>query len=405
VDDGGAAGQGRRGLLGALSDAVRPPVLATDEGRSASRLELFFDLAFVLVVAEMAIALREDVTVASTAEFAGLFALIWWAWVSSTLYANRFDHDDLVYRLLKLGGMAAVIGLAASAGAATGEWYAIFVGGQLVLRAMLLLQYGRAYRHVPAARAMARLYLTGTAVGAALFAVSLLVPRPVGFALWGAAVLCEALVPLLATRSSSDVPLHVEHLPERFALFVILVLGESVAGVAHGLYDAKWAPSAVPVAVLSFVLAAALWWSYFDLAGARAKRLLNEVGGERSSHRHDVYVFGQLPLTLALACVGAGVELAVVEGGAGEVPLGTRLLLAGGVALYLGSVSLTEGGMSERARRNWWWPLAAALVALVDVLVELPAVVVVGALALLVTAVVLAGLVERATGRLAVDPV
>jgi low temperature requirement protein LtrA len=157
--------------------------------------------------------------------------------------------------------------------------------------------------------------------------------------------------------------------------------------------------------VLSFVLAAALWWSYFDLAGARAKRLLNEVGGERSDRSHDVYVFGQLPLTLALATIGAGIELAVVESGAGEVPAGTRLLLAGGVAVYLVSMTVTDSGMSRGTRRGWWWPLAAAVLAVLDAVLELPAVVVVGALAALMVAVVVVGTVERSTGRLDVDPV
>jgi low temperature requirement protein LtrA len=392
-------------LRSALKGVVRPPELKTDEERTASRLELFFDLAFVLVVAELAIALREDVSLHGELLFAGLFTLVWWSWVSSTLYANRFDHDDVVYRLYKLGSMAAVIGLAASATEATGERFGIFVGCQLLLRATLVLQYRRAYRHVAGARPIARLYLVGAGVGALLWAVSLVVPRPVGFGLWAAAVLVEALVPLLATRHSTDVPLHVEHLPERFALFVILVLGESVAGIAHGLYDAMWAPSAIPVAVLSFVLAAALWWSYFDLAGARAKRLLNEVGGERSDRSHDVYVFGQLPLTLALATIGAGIELAVVESGAGEVPAGTRLLLAGGVAVYLVSMTVTDSGMSRGTRRGWWWPLAAAVLAVLDAVLELPAVVVVGALAALMVAVVVVGTVERSTGQLDVDPV
>jgi low temperature requirement protein LtrA len=393
-----------RRLLTVLRGAVRAPDLQTDEERSASRLELFFDLAFVLVVAELAISLREDVSPRGAAVFAGLFTLVWWAWVSSTLYANRFDHDDVVYRLYKLCSMAAVIGLAAAATEATGKRYAIFVACQLLLRAVLLLQYRRAYRYIETARPIARLYMIGAAVGALLWAVSLIVPRPVGFGLWAAAVLVEALVPLVATRSSSDVPLHVEHLPERFALFVILVLGESVAAVAHGLTEADWTPSAVPVAVVSFVLAAALWWSYFDLAGARAKRLLNEVGGH-SNYVHDVYVFGQLPLTLALAWIGAGIELAVVESGEGEVPAGTRLLLAGGVALYLVSMAVTDSGMSRRARDNWWWPLAAAALALLDVALELPAVVIVGGLAALMVAVVLGGLVQRHSGDLAVDPV
>ena len=401
MTDGAALGRLRQ----AIGDAVRPPALRTDDDRSASRLELFFDLAFVLVVAELAIELTTDVTLRGTAEFAGLFALVWWSWVSSTLYANRFDHDDVVYRLYKLGGMAAVIGLAASASEATGDRFAIFVGCQLVLRGMLVLQYRRAYRHVPEARPIARLYLAGALVGAALWTVSLIVPRPVGLALWAAAILSEALVPLIATRHSTDVPLHVEHLPDRFALFVILVLGESVASIAHGLYDAEWTPAAVPVAVLSFVLTAALWWSYFDHAGARAKRLLNEVGGGHNSRAHDVYVFGQLPLTLALAAVGAGVELAVVESAAGEVPTGTRLLLAGGVALYLVSAALTDTGMTQGARSGWWWPLAAAVVAAADAVLELPAVVVVGALAALMVAVVIGGWAQRTAGDLAVDEV
>jgi low temperature requirement protein LtrA len=133
--------------------------------------------------------------------------------------------------------------------------------------------------------------------------------------------------------------------------------------------------------------------------------LLNEVGGERSEHRHDVYIFGQLPLTLALAMIGAGIELAVVESSRGEVPTGTRLLLAGGVAVYLISMTVTDTGMSRRARSGWWWPLAAAAVALVDVALELPAVVVVGALAALLVAVLVVGTVQRTTGGLAVDQV
>jgi low temperature requirement protein LtrA len=393
---------GRR-VVGALRDAVRAPELRTDDERSASRLELFFDLAFVLVVTELAGSLRGDVTPHGVLVFAGLFATVWWSWVSSTLYANRFDHDDVVYRLYKLAGMAAVIGLAASASGATGERSGVFVGCQVLLRVLLLLQYHRAYRHVPAARPVTRLYAAGAAAGAALWAVSLAVPRPAAVVLWALAVLGEALVPLVATRSSADVPLHVEHLPERFALFVILVLGESVAGIAHGVATAGFAPSALPVAVLTFVLAAGLWWSWFDLAGARAKRLLSEAGGESSGHAHDVYVFGHLPLVLALATVGAGVQLAVEESGAGEVPTGTRLLLAGGVALYLLSAALTASAMAQRPRGRWWWPVAAAVVAALDAALQLPAVAVVGALAALVVAVVVVGTVERVTGRLAVE--
>lgn len=396
-----------RRVLRSVSSAglVRPPSLTTDEDRTASRLELFFDLAFVLVVAELAATLREDVSAHGVAVFAGLFTTVWWAWVSSTLYANRFDHDDVVFRLLKLASMAAVIGLAATASEAIGERLALFAGCQVVLRVVLLLQYARVHRHVPEARPLTRTYLVAQTIGALLWAVSIAVPEPVCFVLWGLAVAVEVVAPLRATAASTAVPLHMEHLPERFALFVILVLGESVAAVAHGLYEAHWTAEAVAVAAVSFVLVAALWWNHFDLAGAGAKRLLAEAGGERSERAHDVYVFGQLPVALALAGVGAGIQLAVQESGQGDVPLVTRVLVAGGVALYLAGVSVRNTGMATGGSRGWSWPLLAAAIAGVDLLIELPAVVVVGALAALMVAVVAVGTVQRATGALEVDPV
>ena len=396
-----------RRVLSAVTSAglVRPPSLTTEEDRTASRLELFFDLAFVLVVAELAGALREDVTLHGVAVFAGLFVTVWWAWVSSTLYANRFDHDDVVFRLYKLASMAAVIGMAASATEATGERIGLFAGCQVLLRAVLLLQYARVHRHVGAARTLARTYLVALAIGGLLWAVSIAVPAPVCFLLWGLAIAVEVVAPLRSTAASSEVPLHMEHLPERFALFVILVLGESVASVVHGVYEAKWTGEAVAVGAVSFVLAAALWWSHFDLAGAAAKRLLADAGGERSVRAHDVYVFGQLPLVLALALIGAGIQLAVLQSSEGDVPLGTRLLLAGGVALYLLSVSARNTGMATSWRSGWWWPLVAAAVAALDVTLELPAVVVMGALAAVMVAVIIVGTAQRATGRLEVDPV
>jgi hypothetical protein len=108
------------------SGLIRPPRLQhseTDAGtqRTATWLELFFDLAFVLVVGELAVGLRNDLTFHGALVFAGLFTSVWWAWAGFTFYANRFDTDDLVYRLAKLAAMLAVAGLAASATDATGR--------------------------------------------------------------------------------------------------------------------------------------------------------------------------------------------------------------------------------------------------------------------------------------------
>jgi low temperature requirement protein LtrA len=77
--------------------------------------------------------------------FTGLFSSVWWPWAGFTFYANRFDTDDVVYRLAKLGAMLAVAGLAASASDATGSLAGQFAVCHAAIRVVLVCLYLRAY--------------------------------------------------------------------------------------------------------------------------------------------------------------------------------------------------------------------------------------------------------------------
>src|SRR5918994_813620 len=84
----------------------------TAEERRATWFELFFDLVFVVTVAEIGLVLSDDATLGGLLSYLALFVPVWWAWMGFTYYANRFDTDDLAYRLLTLAGMFAVAALA-----------------------------------------------------------------------------------------------------------------------------------------------------------------------------------------------------------------------------------------------------------------------------------------------------
>jgi low temperature requirement protein LtrA len=285
------------------SDLVRPPRLQhseTDAGkqRTATWLELFFDLAFVLVVGELGVGLGNDLTLHGVLVFAGLFTSVWWAWAGFTFYANRFDTDDVVYRLAKLTAMLAVAGLAASASDATETLAAPFALCQAALRIMLVCLYLRAYRHVAQARTLIAVYVVAEGLAGCLWRAGAVAPAPVRYACWAVAVAAEAAAPIMATMRSAGLPLHFEYLPERFGLFVILVLGESVAAIAVGVNETHWEPVTVTVAALGFVVAVSLWWTYFDLAGAAATHTLADRGGHRSTLLHDIYAYGHWPIAL-----------------------------------------------------------------------------------------------------------
>lgn len=345
---------------------IRPPRLHTGRAGSASRLELFFDLAYVLVVMELAKSFLHDLSWHGLVVFAGLFVAIWVSWVGFTLYANRFDTDDVVFRIAKLAATLGVAGCAASASDAVGSLAVPFAASYLTGRVLLLLLYVRAGRHVGEARRTIGTYVVCISLAATLWALSLAVPGDVRYLLWMLAVIIDGLGPLLATLRDDKLPLHIEHLPERFGLLVILVLGEAVGGIARGVHDAKWAGVPILVGLAGFAVAAAMWWTYFDVAATSSARRLEEPGdgdsegasdGMEADERHDMFVYGHLPLAMGVVLTGIGLEEIVLHP---EEPL-TRAaagLLAGGLAAFLAGIALIIGGTVRTWRSVLPWPVA-----------------------------------------------
>ena len=84
--------------------ALPPRLWVTDPNgeRRVTWMELFFDLIFVAAVAQVGAPLAKDYGWTGLLRYGFLFVLIWWAWSGHTLYSTRFDHDDLVHRMLIL---------------------------------------------------------------------------------------------------------------------------------------------------------------------------------------------------------------------------------------------------------------------------------------------------------------
>jgi low temperature requirement protein LtrA len=346
-------------------ELIRPPTLRTGEQATASRLELFFDLAYVLVVIELADTFYADLTWRGAATFAAVFVALWLSWVGFALYANRFDTDDVVFRLAKLAATLGIAGCAAAASGATTSFSTPFVLSFLVARVVLLLLHLRAWRHVEEARPTIAVYLAANAAVVALWAASLAVGGSARWVLWAVAVAVDVAGPILATARGDRTPLHVEHLPERFGLFVILVLGEAVGGVVTGVHDAKWMGLSVAVAVVGFVLTAALWWNYFDITATHSEDELkaederdDEERGAAADERHDLFVYGHLPMSLGVVMAGVGLEDLVLHPDEAQPSTGAWVLVAG-LLLYLLGSALILGGIRRTWRAVWPWPTAA----------------------------------------------
>jgi low temperature requirement protein LtrA len=291
---------------------LRPPRLRTDlreEGeRHATWYELYFDLVFVAAVSQLATALSREPTLTGFLRFAGLFFPITWAWAGFSFYANRFDTDDVVYRLVKATAMLAIAALAVSVHSVMsgGQGSVAFALSYVVTRTCLLALYGRARRHATGrGRRMIDVYLAGFSGGVLLWLVSIAVSGPARYWLWAAALALElGATPVLGWRALGGAAVNAPHITERFGQFFIIVLGESVIAVVAGITGTHFSAATSVVAVAGFVIALCLWWIYFDLADTSVvgRGLIGLV-----------YVYAHFPLLAGVASIGAGTRLAITQ--------------------------------------------------------------------------------------------
>jgi low temperature requirement protein LtrA len=340
-------------------DPPRLRVLEDDEGdeRHATWLELFFDLVFVVAVAQLADGLAEDPSVHGFLVFAGLFVAVWWAWVGYTFYADRFDTDDPPHRILMIAGMFAVAVLASVIPDAFHGATVSFAIAYAGVRAVVVLLNARAWWHLPAARPLLNVYIPAFSASILLFLVSAAVEPPYRYWIWAVALTIDLGTPLVSAERIRKVPIHGSHIPERVGLFTIIVFGESVLAVVVGTTTVSWGIESGAAAALGFAIAGALWWIYFDYVDSSIVKRTIAAG--------QTYLYAHLPLLIGLAALGAGVKLAIKATQDTGLTDEVSWIIGGGVALFMASVAVLHLVTTHSGRDvDVWLRLGSAVLAL-----------------------------------------
>ncbi len=314
---------------------LQPPQLRVgedgEEHRHATWLELFYDLVFVVAIAQLAHNLSGDVSPSGFFGFVVLFIPVWWTWIGTTFYANRFDSDDIGHRLLVGLQMLAIAAMAINVHHGLGESSSGFALSYAAGRAVLVVEYLRAAKSISAARPLATRYAQGFSLAATLWLISAFIPIPWRFGFWALGLMADFATPLTATKLAVGLPPHAGHLPERFGLFTIIVLGEAVIAVVEGVAEQKWDISSAIAAVFGLGIAFSLWWIYFDNVGGAPVR--NARNGRVSLI--NTWLYTHLPLVIGIAATGVGVEHIIVSEASVALPDNERWLICSSVALCL----------------------------------------------------------------------
>jgi low temperature requirement protein LtrA len=306
-------------------------VLTHEDGRKATWFELFFDLVFVVAVAALAGALSHHYDWKGFAAFTFLFLVLWWLWLGHSFHASRFDKDRPDQWAMGFAQILAVVFIAYGASDAFGTRAWAFAGGVAAFKAFLMLGYLREIRR-PGLSRLCTIYGAIYAVQAALWAGSIRAEPSLRLALWALALSLDIVTPFLVARETHRAPPHPEHLPERFGLFTIILLGETAAAAVHALdHGSELHGDTLAVALLGAGLGFLYWVGYFQRARGNAER---HVSDEAAGRNLRLWAYGHIPLYLGIAGLGAGtVYLAHHTQLAGAAPwvfaLGAALSMAG----------------------------------------------------------------------------
>lgn len=330
---------------------VRPMVARDPDEphRAATPLELFFDLVFVVAIAQAASALHHGIAEGhvgyAVLHYTLVFFAVWWAWMGFTWFASAYDNDDVLYRLLVLVQLTGALVLAAGVTRAFEALdYRLVLAGYVLMRVAMITQRLRSAKHDPARRKGALRHAWTLAFLQVCWVV--LVFSPKVFLVPGIVLLGSLEMASMAwAEASARTTWHREHILERYGLLTIIVLGETILATAlalerifeAGAFTARMAP----IVVGGLLAVYAMWWLYFD----------------RPTHRPGMDVrmgyawgYGHLVIYASAAAVGAGLAISLdrATGHASIDPVVAGASVAVPAALYVLMLWL----LHERPRRG-----------------------------------------------------
>ena len=304
---------------------------AADEQR-VTPLELFFDLVFVFAITQVTAFMATDPTWTGLGRGLLILAALWWAWAAYAWLTNTLATDAGIARVTIFAAMAAMLVVALAVPEAFDDDAFVFAGAYLIVRGLHLLVYvvgshdegerGAALRMFPPAFA-GPLFI----VAAAFF------DSPLQEVLWGIGLLIDFAGPLWYGPEGFRVS--PSHFAERFALIIIIALGESIVAIGVGAEGFELDAGLIVAAVLAIAIVCALWWAYFDVVALVAERRFREASAaEQVLIARDSYSWLHFPMIAGIVLVALGIKKTMgdVDAHLKDVPAAA---LFGGVALYL----------------------------------------------------------------------
>jgi len=302
--------------------------------RRTSPVELLWDLVFVFSVTQVTTLIARDLTWSGFGHGLIVLALVWWAWSAFVWAANAEEEESRALRAILLLGMLLVFiaGLAlpsAFSGKAT-----LFAVCYAAVRFLHLGMYAHAARRGHASWSAINSFAVTVAIGMTLIVAGSFLSERLQVVTWTVALLIDYAGPAWLTRERLRglQQVAVAHFAERYGLFVIICLGESIVAIGLSADAQRIDARLVAAVALGLATTVGLWWTYFDrLAGIAEARLRGH--DDVVLVAADSYSYIHLAIVGGIIIFAVGMKVAIHDVGS-TLPDAARLALCGGLALY-----------------------------------------------------------------------
>jgi low temperature requirement protein LtrA len=303
------------------------------EGERVTALELFFDLVFVLALTQCTTLMARTPTWVGLLKGVLVLGMLWWAWTGYAWLTSVVDPEEGSVRLVIFTAMAAMLVAALCVPGAFGGEALLFACAYAVVRTAHIALFTIASREDSALRHSVAGLAYSTAIGAGLLFIAAATSGALQLGLWGLALVLDTGGPFLF--GADGWKLVPGHFAERHGLIVLIALGESIVALGVGARTTIDAV-AVVAAVLGVIVAATLWWVYFDVTALVAERRLSNVkeGRERNELARDSYSYLHFPMVAGIALLAVGLKVTIKHDG-DPLELVPTAALLGGSAIYL----------------------------------------------------------------------
>jgi low temperature requirement protein LtrA len=303
--------------------------------RRTSPAELLWDLVFVFAVTQVTTLLSRDLSWAGLGRSLLVLALVWWAWSAFVWAANAADEDSLVLRAALMLGMVLIFITGLVLPRSFDDQATLFAVSYTGVRLLHLALYADASRRGNASWSAIAGFAVTVVIGMVLLIVGSFLEDTARVALWSVAAAIDYAGPAWLTRERLRglQQVAVAHFAERYSLFVIICLGESIVALGVGATSRPVDAELVTAVTLGLLMTAALWWTYFDRFAAIAEGRLR-THDDPVLAAADSYSYIHLVLVAGIIIFAVGVKLMIHDAGE-QLHDAARLALCGGTALYL----------------------------------------------------------------------